>query len=224
LRILSFSPQSADVERFFSGYNELKTKKRTRLALRKQKKMLFIKMELRSQQAKAGLTRRRVKRQFGNTHRRPGTPPAPVSADPEPEVMIIDPPSGVSTAPGPSADDTADADGGPPGRNQLGDEDLTRDLEEGRVSLVRADQDSDLDSDSGSDAGGDSGDPAEPEVDSHLQKLIDEAVEDSDDDEDIFSSNPTTRLATGKKVCIYSLFFSLTGNLTEFLGYSLLWQ
>ncbi|KAJ7599760.1 hypothetical protein C8J56DRAFT_1072387 [Mycena floridula] len=50
----------------FTKWTDTKMKKRNRLGLKKTRDTVYVKTEPRAQQAKAGMTRRRLKRQFGN--------------------------------------------------------------------------------------------------------------------------------------------------------------
>ena len=63
--IYNFIPNSASCERLFSDMGNIKAKKCNRLSTRKTRDCAFIKGELRSQHAKQGTARQRLKRQFG---------------------------------------------------------------------------------------------------------------------------------------------------------------
>jgi hypothetical protein len=64
--LLSFVPNSASTERLFSKMGDIKTKKRSRLGIKKLRDVAFVKTELRRGHAKAGTARRRLNRYFGN--------------------------------------------------------------------------------------------------------------------------------------------------------------
>lgn len=65
--LLNFVPNSASNERLFSVWNDIKTKKRTRLGTKKTRDTVYLKFEIRREHAQQGLARKRLKRQFGNT-------------------------------------------------------------------------------------------------------------------------------------------------------------
>ncbi|TFY79124.1 hypothetical protein EWM64_g4889, partial [Hericium alpestre] len=64
--ILSFVPNSTNTERLFTTVTDTKSKKRNRLRTEKLRKIVFVKLELRRQQAVEGTARARLKRHFGN--------------------------------------------------------------------------------------------------------------------------------------------------------------
>ncbi|KAJ7595558.1 hypothetical protein C8J56DRAFT_922599, partial [Mycena floridula] len=66
IRLLSFVCDSASCEHLFTKWTDTKTKKQNQLGLKKTRDTVYVKTELRAQQAKAGMTRQRLKRQFGN--------------------------------------------------------------------------------------------------------------------------------------------------------------
>jgi hypothetical protein len=66
IRLLSFVPSSASIERIFSLMGDTKTKKRNKMKTKKLQDITYIKSDLRRRQAQNGTARRRLKRHFGN--------------------------------------------------------------------------------------------------------------------------------------------------------------
>jgi len=66
IRLLSFVPSSASIERIFSLMGDTKTKKRNKMKTKKLQDITYVKSDLRRRQAKNGTARRRLKRHFGN--------------------------------------------------------------------------------------------------------------------------------------------------------------
>jgi hypothetical protein len=69
IRLLSFVPSSASIERLFSLMGDMKTKKRNKMTTKKLQDVTYVKSDLRRRQAKDGTARGRLKRHFGNSKR-----------------------------------------------------------------------------------------------------------------------------------------------------------
>jgi hAT family C-terminal dimerisation region len=67
IRLLSFVPSSASIERLFSLMGDTKTKKRNKMKTQKLQDITYVKSDLRQRQAKNGTAQRRLKRHFGNS-------------------------------------------------------------------------------------------------------------------------------------------------------------
>lgn len=155
--------------------------------------MMFVKTELRSRQAKNGLTRKQLQRQFGNRHRVTLTETAASGPD------VIDL----------AEDEDEVSEKNPPSR--LDDEDLIRDVADGRVSLL---------DDNTSDQSDDE------ETERNIQALLDDAADHSDTDGDFDDvlDDRIVELSSGKKVCSTSFLPVRLTNCIPLLGHPLLWD
>lgn len=211
IRLLSFSPQSADAERLFSVYTDTKTKKRTRLKLAKLNQTIFLKTELRAEQSREGLTRKRLKRQFGNPHRHPTASNSnfsvPSSSEqPTPDVIELD---------------DSDDDRGP-------DTNMTNDSESSRVVGLLNDEDVAMaiengdyedseneDSDSDDENLGQAEDGAEDsaantrssQIDQVFNRLENDALADDSDEDWDEPEVPATTLKSGITVSFLFIIF-----------------
>jgi hypothetical protein len=200
IRLLSFTPQSADAERIFSVYVDTKTKKRTRLKLEKTRKMIFAKTELRTAQRRAGVTRKRLRRQFGNAHHRPQRK----SSTPQSTATTSAAGSSAAAADVIEIDDSDDSDAEQPPTNvqsrrgpvgHIDDEDIARAIIDGEL---------------GEDDESEGDEPywAEPDpIGARLQGLEDDAEQDLDesDEEEGMAPREKATVSNGRRVRFFTI-------------------